>query len=122
MEVTRVEHRAYIKIVVFRGRNAIECHSELVATFETTGLCAEKLEHPPYTSNISPCDFDLISKIKKPIRGRRFATRDDFANAVRQQVTRFTQGAANAEADGIQCLPHRWQNLVTVAGNYIEGP
>ncbi|GFY36215.1 hypothetical protein TNCV_4845871 [Trichonephila clavipes] len=37
-----------------------------------------------------PCDFHLIPKIKKPIRGRRFATREDIANAVRQQVTRFT--------------------------------
>ncbi|GFY05568.1 uncharacterized protein TNCV_4370771 [Trichonephila clavipes] len=66
-------------------------------------------------------DFDLIPKIKEPIRGRRFATREDIANAVRQQVTRFTHGAASAEADGIQRLPHRWQCVVTVAGDYIEG-
>ncbi|GFT75595.1 uncharacterized protein TNCV_1135601 [Trichonephila clavipes] len=47
----------------------------------------EKLEHPPCSPDISPCDFDLILKIKEPIRGRRFATREDIANAVRQQVT-----------------------------------
>ncbi|GFX65337.1 hypothetical protein TNCV_3168841 [Trichonephila clavipes] len=29
MEVTRVEQCAYIKITVLRGRNAMECHSEL---------------------------------------------------------------------------------------------
>ncbi|GFY34859.1 uncharacterized protein TNCV_154321 [Trichonephila clavipes] len=57
---------------------------------------------------------------KEPIRGRRFATREDLANAVCQQVTQFTHGAANAEADGIQRLPHRWQRGVTVAGDYIE--
>ncbi|GFW49044.1 hypothetical protein TNCV_3902421 [Trichonephila clavipes] len=45
----------------------------------------------------------------------RFATRKDI-NAVRQQVTRFTHGAPNAEADGIQRLPHRRQHVVTVAG------
>ncbi|GFW82307.1 uncharacterized protein TNCV_3817881 [Trichonephila clavipes] len=67
------------------------------------------------------CDFDLIPKIKEPIRGMRFATREDIANAVHQQVTQFTYGAANAEADGIQRLPHRWQRVVTVAGDYIEG-
>ncbi|GFW14907.1 uncharacterized protein TNCV_1563691 [Trichonephila clavipes] len=55
----------------------------------------------------SPCDFDLIPKIKKPVRGRRFTTRQDIDNAMRQQVTRFTNDAANAEADGIQRLPHR---------------
>ncbi|GFV02675.1 HTH_48 domain-containing protein [Trichonephila clavipes] len=30
MEATRVEQLAYIKIAVLRGKNAIECHSELV--------------------------------------------------------------------------------------------
>ncbi|GFS59975.1 uncharacterized protein TNCV_3957671 [Trichonephila clavipes] len=64
------------------------------------------------------CDFYLISNIKKPIRFKRFATREDIANAVRQQVTLFTHSAANAEADGIQCLPHRWQRVVSVAGDY----
>ncbi len=48
-------------------------------------------------------------------------TREDIANAVRQQVTRFRHGAANTEADGIQCLPHRWQRVVTVPGDYFEG-
>ncbi|GFU96361.1 uncharacterized protein TNCV_89381 [Trichonephila clavipes] len=66
-------------------------------------------------------DFDLIPKIKEPIRGRWFATREDFANIVRQQVTRFTHGAANAEAGGIHCLPHCWQRVVIVAVEYIEG-
>ncbi|GFR26874.1 histone-lysine N-methyltransferase SETMAR [Trichonephila clavata] len=197
MEVTRVEQCAYIKIAVLRGRNAMECHSELVEALGNNALsygrksfsknvrqpvmsnvwddrtvtaqyyrdflvrqvrrgvqdkrpdlvvdcviilhgnarphkaeCVRQqlrrwgwveLEHPPYSSDISPCDFDLISKIKEPIRGRRFVTREDIANTVRQQVTQFTNSAANAEADGIQHFPHRWQRVVTVAGDYIEG-
>ncbi|GFU18455.1 hypothetical protein TNCV_3407481 [Trichonephila clavipes] len=40
MEVTRVEQRACIKIVVLRGRNAMECHSELVEALENNA--------PPY--------------------------------------------------------------------------
>ncbi|GFT46670.1 HTH_48 domain-containing protein [Trichonephila clavipes] len=36
-------------------------------------------------------------------------------------VTRFIHDAANAEADGTQCLPCRWQRVVTVTGDYIEG-
>ncbi|GFW21584.1 uncharacterized protein TNCV_4280991 [Trichonephila clavipes] len=68
----------------------------------------------------SACDFDLIPKIKEPIHGRWFAAREDIANAMHQQVTRFTHGAANAEADGIQRLPHRWQRVVTVAGDYMR--
>ncbi|PRD24858.1 UNVERIFIED_CONTAM: hypothetical protein NCL1_42570, partial [Trichonephila clavipes] len=62
---------------------------------------------------------EWITNIKEPIRGRLFATQEDIANAVRQQVTRFTHGAANAEADGIQRLPHRWQSVETDAGTIL---
>ncbi|GFT18036.1 uncharacterized protein TNCV_4837771 [Trichonephila clavipes] len=86
-----------------------------------TRLCAEKMEHPPYFPDIALCDFDLIPKINELIRGRRFSTREDIANALPQQVTRFTHDAANAEGDGIQCFPHHWQRVVIVAGGYIEG-
>ncbi|GFV40873.1 uncharacterized protein TNCV_1637571 [Trichonephila clavipes] len=74
-----------------------------------------------YSPDIMTCDFDLIPKIKEPIHGKRFVTREDIANALRQQVTQFTHGAANAEVDGIQCLPHHWQHMMTVTRDYIEG-
>ncbi|PSN37260.1 hypothetical protein C0J52_24790 [Blattella germanica] len=48
------------------------------------------------TLKVVPC----IHNIKEPLHGRRFATREDIANAVRQHMSRFTYGAANAEADG----------------------
>ena len=30
------------------------------------------LEHPPYSPDMSPCDFDLLAKMKLPLRGVRF--------------------------------------------------
>ena len=38
MHVTRLEQRAYIKITVLRGRNARECHSELVEAVGNNAL------------------------------------------------------------------------------------
>jgi len=32
----------------------------------------EVLYHPLYSPDISPCDFDLIPKVKEPLRGRHF--------------------------------------------------
>ncbi|GFS94525.1 alpha-1,3-mannosyl-glycoprotein 4-beta-N-acetylglucosaminyltransferase B [Trichonephila clavipes] len=64
----------------------------------------EELEHPPYSPDILPCDFDLIPTIKEPIRGRWFATREDIANSVRQQVTRCTHGSANADGKMFKCV------------------
>ncbi|GFY09150.1 hypothetical protein TNCV_4663411 [Trichonephila clavipes] len=60
--------------------------------------------------------WKISQSIEESIRGRRFTTEEDIANAVRQKLTRFTYG----EADGIQRLQHRWQSGATVAGDYIE--
>ncbi|GFU01785.1 uncharacterized protein TNCV_1522961 [Trichonephila clavipes] len=38
MEVTRVEQCSYIKIAVLRGKNAMECHSELVEALGNNAL------------------------------------------------------------------------------------
>ena len=32
----------------------------------------EVLEHPPYSLDLSPCGYDLIPKLKAPMRGHRF--------------------------------------------------
>ncbi|GFT32271.1 uncharacterized protein TNCV_1035311 [Trichonephila clavipes] len=77
--------------------------------------------HPIFHPETLIPDFLPIPKIKEPIRGRRFATREDIVNTVCQQVTLFTHVVANAEADGIQSLPHHWQRVVPVVGDYIEG-
>ncbi|KAJ4438398.1 hypothetical protein ANN_14343 [Periplaneta americana] len=47
----------------------------------------EDLEHPPFSPNLILCDFDLIPQLKKPLRGKRFAIREDILLiAFRRQV------------------------------------
>ncbi|GFV46134.1 HTH_48 domain-containing protein [Trichonephila clavipes] len=98
MEVTRVEQRTYIKIAVLRGRNGMECHSELVEALGNNAL-----------------SYRTVARWIGKFQQGRVSTCDE------QRSGRFPHGAANAEADGIQSLPHRWQCMVTVAGDYIEG-
>ncbi|GFT98818.1 histone-lysine N-methyltransferase SETMAR [Trichonephila clavipes] len=33
----------------------------------------EILSHPPYSHDLTPCDFWLFPQLKKPLRGKRFA-------------------------------------------------
>ncbi|GFT29060.1 uncharacterized protein TNCV_3587001 [Trichonephila clavipes] len=66
----------------------------------------------------SPYDFDLIPKVKKPIRGRRFATLEDFANAVPDsQMVRQMLRLMVFSAFHSTCR----QRVMTVAGAYIDG-
>jgi hypothetical protein len=69
------------------------------------------LQHPPY----SP---DLIPKVKKLLRGKRFANKQDILTAFRREVAHISESHA---ADGIHRLPHRWQQTVDNLGDYFEG-
>ncbi|KAJ4431461.1 hypothetical protein ANN_20059 [Periplaneta americana] len=65
-----------------------------------TSLCDDSaLEHPPYSPDLSPYDFDLIPQLKKPLNGKRFANREDIITAFRREVLHT--------ADCIQHLHHR---------------
>ena len=67
---------------------------------------------------LSPCDFDLIPKMKEPLRGIRFRTVPETLQAVDRSIrTINTTGAAKS----ILRLPHRWQRVAHNAGDYIEG-
>ena len=66
----------------------------------------------------SPCDFDLIPKMKEPLRDIRFRTVPEILQAVDRSIrTINTKGAAK----GILRLPNLWQRVVHNAGDYIEG-
>ncbi|PNF13893.1 hypothetical protein B7P43_G10664 [Cryptotermes secundus] len=78
----------------------------------------EVLYHPPYSLDLSPCDFDLIPKLKEELRGIRFRNVPENLQAVDRSIrTINTTGAAK----GILRLPHRWQRVVHNAGDYTEG-
>ncbi|KAJ4450898.1 hypothetical protein ANN_02331 [Periplaneta americana] len=91
-------------IRVFRDRNARQCHSEL-----REALCDSVLEHPPYSPDLSPCYFNLIPQLKKPLRGKQFANREDILTAFRREVVHTD---VSHTAHGIQRLHHRWQRRV----------
>ena len=67
---------------------------------------------------LSPSDYELIPKVKKPLRGKLFANKQDILTAVQREVSHFSDTDA---ANVIQRLPHRWQRTVETVGDYLEG-
>ena len=64
----------------------------------------------PYSPDLSPCDYDLIPKMKMPMRGKRYSTIEDVKQAAARSLRTISRlGSAN----GIQRLPRR------VAGNTL---
>ena len=78
----------------------------------------EVLYHPPYSPDLSPCDFDLIPKMKEPLRGIRFRTVPEIRQAVDRSIRTINR---TGSANGILRLPHRWHRVLHSAGDYFEG-
>ena len=65
--------------------------------------------HPPYSPDMSPPDFDLFPKLKKPLREKRFRSIEEVSN----EVTRVIRPIKNEGVlTGIQDLTKRWTAVI----------
>jgi histone-lysine N-methyltransferase SETMAR len=78
----------------------------------------EVLYHPPYTPDLSPCDFNFIPKMKEPLHDIRFRTNREVLQAVDRSIRTIKTPGPTKD---ILRLPRRWQWVVHNAGDYIEG-
>jgi histone-lysine N-methyltransferase SETMAR len=76
------------------------------------------LPHPPYSPDMSPIDFDLSPKLKKPLRGKRFRSSEEVSNEATRVIRRINNEGV---LTGIQDLPKRWTAVIKHNGDYIEG-
>jgi histone-lysine N-methyltransferase SETMAR len=74
--------------------------------------------HPPYSPDVSPPDFDLFPKLKKPLCGKCFRSIEEVSNEVTRLIRRINnEGVLTGRED----LPKRWTALIKHNGDYIEG-
>ena len=65
----------------------------------------ESLKHPLYSPNVSPCDYDLCAKVKEPLRGTRYNTRDELIHAIGWLICNINKDGL---ADGVWHLSNIW--------------
>jgi len=77
----------------------------------------EVLAHPPYSPDLSPCDFHLFAALKEPLRGVRFDCLGDINEAVSAQLRTLQKDGLR---NGVPKLPQRWKSTIDKLGEYIE--
>ncbi|KAJ4430144.1 hypothetical protein ANN_22354 [Periplaneta americana] len=77
----------------------------------------EILEYPSFSPDMSPCDYDLFAKVKEPLRGNRYNTRDELIHGIGQSIWNINK---NGRADGVQCLPNIWQKVINKGATILE--
>ena len=71
----------------------------------------EILEHPPYSPDMSPFDYNLFAKVKEPLRGTQYNTRDEFIHAIGWSIWNHEKYGCT---DGVQFLPNIWKKVINM--------
>ena len=73
---------------------------------------------PPYSPDLSPCDFFLFSRLKNHLKGRHFGTLDNIQKSVIDELK-------GIPAEAFQHCYGQWKQrrhrCVAAQGNYFEG-
>ncbi|UYV80626.1 hypothetical protein LAZ67_19001076 [Cordylochernes scorpioides] len=61
------------------------------------------MPQPPYSPDLAPCDFFLFPKLKRPMKGRRYATLDEIKTASKEKLKKILKN------DFLKCFED-WKN------------
>ncbi|UYV76619.1 hypothetical protein LAZ67_14001482 [Cordylochernes scorpioides] len=76
------------------------------------------MPQPPYYPDLAPCDFFLFPKLKRPMKGRRYATLDEIKTASKEELKKILKN------DFLKCFEdwkNRWHKCIISHGDYFEG-
>jgi len=75
------------------------------------------LNYPPYSPDLSPCDYFLFPKLKLPLKGRLFEDVQDIKRAVTSSLRAIPQEEVQRS---FQSLLDRATRRIDVEGMYFE--
>lgn len=92
-------------------------HTAALTVQKLEQLGWETLEHPPYSPDLSPCDFHVFGPLKEALGGQKFHS----DNEVEAYVRNWLQTRPDSfYVEGIKKLPIRWEKCVSKSGDYVE--
>ncbi|UYV80443.1 K02A2.6-like [Cordylochernes scorpioides] len=68
------------------------------------------MPQPPYSPDLAPCDFFLFPKLKRPMKGRRYATLDEIKTASKEELKKILKN------DFLKCFEdwkNRWHKTIS---------
>ncbi|UYV61504.1 hypothetical protein LAZ67_1005082 [Cordylochernes scorpioides] len=76
------------------------------------------MPQPPYSPDLAPCDFFLFPKLKRPMKGRRYATLDEIKTASKEELKKIFK---NDFLKFFEDCKNRWHKCIISHGDYFEG-
>lgn len=117
MRAMRKKRAEYLAQVIFHQDNA---PSHRASSTQTTiqQLGFEVLDHPPYSPDLSPCDFFLFPLVKNYLRGTHFEDMNHLSTAVQVAIHSIQPDTYR------KCFVESWVNrcrkCISFKGEYFE--
>ena len=89
-------------------------HHSILVTEYLTKMGIKTALQPPYSPDLAPCDFCLLTKL----RGCRYETIEEMKEDVTKVIDTLTQEDFN---EALQKLLERYYKCIAVGGDYFEG-
>ena len=115
-ELMRKQPHLTQKKVPFHHDNT-PAHSSAIATAKLVELRYELLPHPPYSSDLAPCDFFLFPNLKKWLGRKRFTSNEEVIDQTKAYFEEFDKSYF---LDGLKKLEHRWTKCIKLRGDSVE--
>jgi len=125
LEVLRSLHESVLRkrLEKWRDGNWIPHHnnapthtSHLVQQF-LAKHCTAQLQQPQYSPDLAPCDFFLLPRLKKVLKGNQFEAMEDIKrNSTKTLLDIPKEEFAKCFQQWQQC----WAKCVAAEGNYVE--
>lgn len=94
------------------------CHTAVSINEFLTEKSIPVVPQPPYSPDLSPCDFFLFPRLKNHLKGRHFGTLDNIQKSVTDELK-------GIPAEAFQHCYEQWKQrlrrCVAAQGNYFEG-
>lgn len=89
-------------------------HSSWVFTKHSTDIFPQ----PPYSPDLGPCDFRLLNKLERPLRGNRFESTEYIKSESLPALKAISEiDFSNYSEDWKQ----RWRKCIVAGGDNVEG-
>ena len=97
----------------FQQENA-PVHNSILVTDYLTKIGIKTLSHPPYSPDLTPCDFWLFPEL----RGCRYETIEEMKEAVTKVIDTLTQEDFHGAFQKFLEWCNKW---IAAGGDYFEG-
>ena len=110
-----IPHRMQGRILILMD-NARPRHARATAE-ELKRLGIIWLPHPPYSPDLSPCDYHAFRSLEAYTKGKKFNNRQEVKHAVDEWIA---SRPSSFWMNGISALPSRWRDVVAKEGHYLD--